>query len=145
MASIDNEDLVGRWSISLADGKYVVEFEHGTTSGRRVIRVNSKEVFRENWMFKLVGHQAFTIGKHKCEININSASGLSYEYTLSVDGKSYEKFSENQSKILQSWTFTAGDNPYRIALEKNTMDLWVNGKVIDVEVCFFLSIFGFSW
>merc|ERR1712127_690150 len=84
-------------------------------------------------MFKLVGRQAFTIGKHKCEINIDSASGFSYEYSLEVNGKSYEKFCENQSKILQSWVFKVGDTDYRVALEKNTMDLWVNGKVMDVE------------
>ena len=37
-----SEDLVAKWDISLPDGKYKVEFEHGTTSGRRVIRVNDK-------------------------------------------------------------------------------------------------------
>jgi hypothetical protein len=37
-----SDDLVARWDIALADGKYRVEFEHGTTSGRRVIRVNDK-------------------------------------------------------------------------------------------------------
>lgn len=39
---IMSEDLVARWNISLPDGKYTIEFEHGTTSGRRVIRVNDK-------------------------------------------------------------------------------------------------------
>ncbi len=38
----NNEDIVARWNISLPDGKYKIEFEHGTTSGRRVIRVNDK-------------------------------------------------------------------------------------------------------
>lgn len=37
-----SEDLVARWQISLPEGKHVIEFEHGTTSGRRVIRVNDK-------------------------------------------------------------------------------------------------------
>ena len=151
--SNDSDDLVGRWNISLPDGKYVIEFEHGTTSGRRIIRVNNKEIFRENWMFKLVGRQAFSIGKHKCEINIDSSSGFSYDYLLEVDGKSYQKFTENQSKILQSWVFTIADTPYRVTLEKNTMDLWMNGKVLDVEVSLnlmivhdflWLAIFGFQ-
>ena len=39
-----SDDLVARWDIALADGKYRVEFEHGTTSGRRVIRVNDKVI-----------------------------------------------------------------------------------------------------
>ena len=37
-----SDDIVAQWNISLADGKYRIEFEHGTTSGRRVIRVNNK-------------------------------------------------------------------------------------------------------
>jgi len=37
-----SDDLVAKWNISLTEGKYKIEFEHGTTSGRRVIRVNDK-------------------------------------------------------------------------------------------------------
>ena len=129
-----SEDLVAKWDISLPDGKYKIEFEHGTTSGRRVIRVNDKEIMRQNWMFKLVGQEQFTIGKNKFVIIIDSATGLSYEYTLQVNGKSYEKFCENQSKILQSWTFSIGSTDYRVVLEKNTMDLWINGERLDVDV-----------
>ena len=39
---------------------------------------------RENWMFKLVGRECFSIGKHKCVINIDSSTGFAYEYTLEV-------------------------------------------------------------
>ena len=128
-----SDDLVAKWNISLPDGRYKIEFEHGTTSGRRVIRVNDKEIFRENWMFKLVGTESFVIGKHKCVIAIESSSGFSYEYSLTVDGKSYEKFCENQNKILQAWIFNVGDDMYRVVLEKNTNDIWVNGRKLDVE------------
>lgn len=31
-------DLVAVWEVHLADGIHVIEFEHGTTSGRRVVR-----------------------------------------------------------------------------------------------------------
>lgn len=85
-------------------------------------------------MFKLVGTEVFKIGKHNCVITIESASGFTYEYTLEVDGKSYQKFCENQSKVLQAWTFIIHDVQYRVALEKNTMDIWVNGEKLDIEV-----------
>jgi hypothetical protein len=85
-------------------------------------------------MFKLVGSESFGIGKHKCVITIDSSSGFSYEYSLTVDGKSYEKFCEGQSKILQAWTFNVGDETYRVVLEKNTMDVWANGKRVEAEV-----------
>ena len=37
-------DLVAEWDISLSDGVYNVQFEHGTSSGKRVIKVNGKVV-----------------------------------------------------------------------------------------------------
>ena len=35
-------DLVAIWEIKLSDGVHNIEFEHGTTSGKRVVRVNGK-------------------------------------------------------------------------------------------------------
>lgn len=90
-------------------------------------------------MFKLVGQENFSIGKNKFVISIDSTSGFTYEYSLEVNGKSYQKFCENQSKILQSWTFIVGNNDYRLTLEKNTMDLWLNGERLDIDVCFILN------
>lgn len=40
--STERVDLVAYWSVPLADGAHTVEFEHGTTSGKRVIRVDGK-------------------------------------------------------------------------------------------------------
>jgi hypothetical protein len=33
-----NSDLVAVWEVHLPDGIHIVEFEHGTTSGKRVLR-----------------------------------------------------------------------------------------------------------
>ncbi len=38
----DSGDLVATWNILIADGKHKIEFEHGTTSGKRIIRVDGK-------------------------------------------------------------------------------------------------------
>lgn len=35
-------DLVAYWSVPLLDGVHTVEFEHGTTSGKRVLRVDGQ-------------------------------------------------------------------------------------------------------
>ena len=35
-------DLVAFWDVPLSDGVHRIEFEHGTTSGKRVIRVDGK-------------------------------------------------------------------------------------------------------
>jgi len=35
-------DKVAEWEIPLNSGLFKVEFEHGTTSGKRAVRVNGK-------------------------------------------------------------------------------------------------------
>ncbi|XP_072031488.1 fas apoptotic inhibitory molecule 1-like [Amphiura filiformis] len=124
-------DLVALWEVSLSDGKHRIEFEHGTTSGKRVITVDGKEVLRKNWMFKLVGRETFNIGKVKGTINIDASGGFSYEYTLDVDGKSLKKFVEQRSKTARVWCTSVAGMDYRIVLEKDTMDVWCNGAVLD--------------
>jgi hypothetical protein len=37
-----SSDLVATWRLPLPDGDHKVEFEHGTTSGKRVIIVDGK-------------------------------------------------------------------------------------------------------
>ena len=37
-------DLVGEWKIHLPDGIHTVQFEHGATTGKRVVRVDGEEV-----------------------------------------------------------------------------------------------------
>ncbi|VDM14760.1 unnamed protein product [Wuchereria bancrofti] len=51
-----------------------------------------------------------------------------YEYTLEVNGKSYEKFREEVAKKLKSWTTILDGQETRICLDKGTMDIWVNGQ-----------------
>ena len=79
-------DLVAVWEVHLADGVHVIEFEHGTTSGRRVLRVDGAEISRKEWMFKLVGTETFTMGKSRtpCTIIIEPIGGFTYQYSLEV-------------------------------------------------------------
>lgn len=37
-----SQDVVGFWDIPLSNGIHRVEFQHGTTTGKRVITVNGK-------------------------------------------------------------------------------------------------------
>ena len=43
VASVE-ADLAAEWTIHLPDGIHKVKFEHGTTSGKRVIWVDGQEV-----------------------------------------------------------------------------------------------------
>ncbi|KAI8777949.1 fas apoptotic inhibitory molecule 1 [Biomphalaria glabrata] len=124
-------DLVATWEIALSDGVHIVEFEHGTTTGKRIIRIDGKEIYRQDWMFKLVGKEHFQVGKAKCVITIEAVSGFSYEYTLDVNGKPLKKFIENQSKVMKAWVHVIGGNDMRIVLEKDTLDVWVNGSRVE--------------
>ncbi|CAB4062848.1 Fas apoptotic inhibitory molecule 1 [Lepeophtheirus salmonis] len=129
---MESSDLVGVWEISLCDRKHRIEFEHGTTSGRRTLRVDGREVLRRDLMFKLVGSETFKIGNSATgTIVIEPMGGFAYQYSLKVNGKTLKKFQENQSKIMKTWVLPVDGAMYRIVLEKDTLDIWVNGKRVE--------------
>ena len=105
-----SSDLVAVWEVHLADGIHMIEFEHGTTSGKRVIRVNREELLRKEWMFKLVGTESFNVGKSKtlCVIKIEPVGGFTYQYTLEVQHVStpvtsqYNYLSRSEGSPLKS-------------------------------------------
>jgi hypothetical protein len=39
---IVESDLVATWNVPMSDKVYKIEFEHGTTTGKRILRVNGK-------------------------------------------------------------------------------------------------------
>ncbi|KAK1166013.1 fas apoptotic inhibitory molecule 1 isoform X1 [Acipenser oxyrinchus oxyrinchus] len=126
-------DLVAVWEVALSDGVHKIEFEHGTTSGKRVVYVDGKEALRRDWMFKLVGKETFSVGgtETKATINIDAVSGFAYEYTLEINGKSLKKYMENRSKTSSTWVINLDGVDCRIVLEKDTMDIWCNGKKME--------------
>lgn len=75
-------------------------------------------------MFKLVGCEEFMIGKAKCCITIDAVDGFMYEYSLKVNGKDLEKFSENQSKVMCTWMCTILGLPFRIVLGNKTVNVF---------------------
>ncbi|XP_066522805.1 fas apoptotic inhibitory molecule b [Hoplias malabaricus] len=125
-----SKDVVGMWEVSLSDGIYQIEFEHGTTTGRRVVYINGKEVLRRDWMFKLVGKETFPVGGTgtKATLNIEAMSGFAYEYTLEINGKNLQTFLDNRTKLSKTWLLKLDGADCRIVLEKDTMDVWCNGQ-----------------
>lgn len=121
-------DVVATWDIALADGKHRIQFEHGTTTGKRVILVDNVEVIRNNWMFRLVGKESFNVGGKRATIHIEAVSGFQYEYTLEIDGKPLKKFVENRKKTAKVWTFLLDGVEMRMVLGKspNGLGMWLN-------------------
>ncbi|XP_063070783.1 fas apoptotic inhibitory molecule a [Engraulis encrasicolus] len=128
-----SNDLVGVWEVALSDGVHRIEFEHGTTTGKRIISIDGKEILRRDWMFKLVGKETFSVGNSdtKATINIDAVSGFAYEYTLEINGKSLKKYMENRSKVTSTWLLNLDGMDYRVVLEKDTMDIWCNGQMME--------------
>ncbi|XP_012251866.1 fas apoptotic inhibitory molecule 1 [Athalia rosae] len=121
------------WSVPLSDGIHVVEFEHGTATGRRVVRIDGRTVIHRDWMFRLVGDEVVMLGNTKFIICVDPLPGLRYSYTLLVNDKTYANFIQSQSKILQTWAAQVGDKHYRVVLDKTKQNVWINGEQVDVE------------
>lgn len=111
-------DTVASWDVALPDGIHKVQFEHGTTTGKRVIAVDGVELVRRNWMFRLVGHETFSVGSKKAIIHIEAVSGFQYEYTLEIDNKPLKKFVENRKKTAKVWAFMLDGIGTRVVLGK---------------------------
>uniref|UniRef100_A0A9J8BZP2 Fas apoptotic inhibitory molecule 1 n=3 Tax=Cyprinus carpio TaxID=7962 RepID=A0A9J8BZP2_CYPCA len=126
-------DLVAVWDVALSDGVHRIEFEHGTTTGKRIIYIDGKEVIKRDWMFKLVGKETFHVGgtNTKATINIDAVSGFAYEYTLEINGQSLKKYMENRSKVTSTWLLNLDGIDCRVVLEKDTMDIWCNGQKME--------------
>ncbi|CAH1405840.1 unnamed protein product [Nezara viridula] len=121
-------DFVAIWQVPLSDGLHDIKFEHGTATGKRVIWVDGKEILRTDWMFKLVGDQPFKIGETPCAVRIEPISGFSYQYSLYVDGRPLEEFTQKRATRVCTWNI--GDT-HRIVLEKDTLDIWVDGAKVE--------------
>lgn len=141
-------DVVAEWRVATKERMHVIEFEHGTTSGKRVLWLDGKvcahtlevnthndsnplpflmhtllvcqEILRREWMFKLVGDDVFELDDGvRCLIRVNPARGMKFTYALYVDGKPFEQYRERQARALITWEHCdAEDRHYRIVLGK---------------------------
>ena len=48
-------------------------------------------------------------------------------------GKPYKKFIENQNKIMKTWILPVDGTMFRVVLEKDTLDIWVNGTKVTTK------------
>lgn len=68
-------DPTARWIVPLSDGNHVVEFEHGTASGRRVVMIDGQTFVHRDWMFRLVGDEEIMFGDTKFIIRVDPMPG----------------------------------------------------------------------
>lgn len=80
-----SQDLVAHWDVPLHDRVHNIEFEHGTTTGKRVVRVDGQEIVRREWMFKLVGSEIFKVGTARCEILVIKSQFLKAEILIRLN------------------------------------------------------------
>ncbi|ESO12820.1 hypothetical protein HELRODRAFT_63543 [Helobdella robusta] len=128
-------DLVADWDVELSDKMHKIQFEHGSLSGKRVIWVDDEEVMRKDFVFDLVGSETFNLMGNRMKISI-SCEGFDYMYTLTVNNVNLEKFTKQQSLLLQTWNFEDRGNKHRVVLEKDSLDVWADGKKVETQIEF---------
>ena len=99
----------------------------------QVITLNNEEVFRIPWSPNLLGRPEFQIGKTKAHIQIKTetTSSAYYEYILHVNGKPLEKFTKERARACAVWKCLLRNGWSRIVLEKDSLDVWVNGEKVE--------------
>ncbi|XP_030387690.1 fas apoptotic inhibitory molecule 1 isoform X1 [Scaptodrosophila lebanonensis] len=131
----NKQHIVAQWCAPINGKMYRIELEHGTTSGRRMIWVNGREVLRRDWMFKLVGEDTFLIESSRCIIRVDPAPGFKYEYSLYIDGKPHAQYTEELTRQYRLWLITSETGQeYRIMLKLDTLSLYVNDELREEAV-----------
>lgn len=125
----NKNDVVARWLFPVHGKLYDIELEHGTISGKRVIWLNGEEILRRDVMYRLVGEDVFFVEDKRCIIHIFPSSGFKYTYKLFIDGVECEIYNQNQSKILKTWEIRINEKTYRVVLEKDTLNVYLNGDL----------------
>lgn len=57
------------------------------------------------------------------------STGFKYSYKLFVDGLECEIYNQTQSRILKTWEIKINDKTYRVVLEKDTLNIYLNGSL----------------
>ncbi|XP_055312772.1 fas apoptotic inhibitory molecule 1 [Sitodiplosis mosellana] len=129
----ETREVAAEWQVPVRGKLHKIEFEHGTTSGRRILWIDEKEIFRRDWMFKLVGDDVFELDELRCVLRVDPAPGFKYKYSLFVDGKPLDQFKQRQAKALRIWEATINETNYRVVLEKDTLNIFLNGTLREEE------------
>ena len=53
----------------------MVEFEHGTATGRRIVKIDGNNIVHRDWMFRLVGDEVFMFNNIKFIIRVDPMPG----------------------------------------------------------------------
>lgn len=91
-------------------------------------------------MFKLVGEDTFEIDNIRCIIRVDPAPGFAYEYSLCVDGKPYEQYTEEKAKTFRTWVPMVGDQSYRVVLELESLNVYLN-DALRPETVIYIKIY----
>ncbi|CDW56420.1 Fas apoptotic inhibitory molecule 1 [Trichuris trichiura] len=134
--------VVATWNLPLNDGVHRIELEHGTTTGKRIIRVDGQEVLRKDWLFKLVGREDFFVKKFRCAVVIEASSVFSYQYSLIVDGKPFQTFADSMMKTLKAWETTLDGAPYYVCLGTNCSVVILSFPPAELSMYIFSKFFS---
>lgn len=118
------DEPTARWIVPLNDGNHVVEFEHGTATGKRVVKIDGQIIINREWMFRLVGDEDITFHDTKFTIRVDPVPG---NFNLLFIFKRYLLFYNllcvNIAQIVLIDVFMG-----LIVGLKYSYTLWVNGK-----------------
>ena len=108
------------WTVNLEGINHTIELEHGTWSGKRIIKLDGQIIEESKKLVDSGTDHFFMIGEHTCAIHIRSG-GIKFKYDLSLDGVSAE--TGKATKMLDGtpatlYTSETADTFERIKLEK---------------------------
>lgn len=97
----------------------MIEFEHGTATGRRVVKIDDEVLVNRDWMFRLVGDELFTFNGTKFVIRVDPIPGYN---DFKIVFKKLKKKRRKKKRICTRMIV------FQFTGFKYSYTLWVNGK-----------------
>jgi hypothetical protein len=137
---------VKMWTVNLDGVEHKIELEHGTFSGKRVIKLDGQVIEESQKLMDSGTDHFFKIRDHLCAVHIHTG-GLKFRYDLSINGISVE--TGQPTKLLDGtptalYTTETVDLAERVKIEKQMKNganwfFWIAGLSLINTIIFLLD------
>ncbi|ULT99127.1 hypothetical protein L3Y34_000458 [Caenorhabditis briggsae] len=127
--------LCATWHLPIAQNLHEIKFVHLVGVGATVIHVDGEVVLHRSSYSGKSGKDHFQIKSADCLITVISTATI-HECILYVNGKRFSEYAKWYSNHFATWKPKIVGVDIRVVLDKSTMELWANGRVVECTTNF---------
>lgn len=144
MSKVEEKKLppgVHVWEFALDDSatRHRVELNHNTLTGKRVLKLDGKQIHKVSAKYKLTGTIKFQINEHVIAVCIEANGMGDLNYALMLDDKNIPDITHSQSNAQKcsKWDVKSADGErHLIAFDKDTFEVYIDNVAVEAAADF---------